>query len=127
MRDLTARWARAVDGAISDMTDESVYEEFTSVLSYYLEHAQSQADCVHIHKTKTGYRMTDAQGQEMDVAEFDLPDWMRLDMTGADLLLSTLLNLCPQRIVIHNAGQIAPRSLIYSIHRIFKNRVVFES
>ncbi len=125
MKDYVERWSQCVDEVIDELVEESAYNEFIHVLKSFVELNEPMCGNVHIYFDKNGYRLTDDENQPIPLAGMEECSWFSMDMTNADKLLSTLINLCPLRITMHIAGKVERKGLIQTIATVFEGRVEY--
>lgn len=126
MKDYLSLWDRSIDNVIDEMIEESAYNEFIHVLKSYIELNPSMCDVCNIFFEKGQFVLKDTDGNVIPLKSIDDSPWFSYDMTTADQLLSTLLNICPMKIIIHSNGKkMVSRGLIQTIIQIFEGRVEF--
>ena len=107
---------------------EKEYEEFISLLSYFVEIQEPLIDQVHILPFgEERYRLFDGNGVEVTnfcIREF-LGEFGEENIHFDDFLLSTLISLAPQKVVLHHPEEVMKRNVIQTIQKVFGDQLSF--
>lgn len=105
-----------------DYLIEKEYEEFISLLAYFIEAQEPLLYRVHILPTdEERYRLFDENEVEMTnfcIREF-LAEMTEERMNFDDFLLSTLISLAPREITLHHPEAVLGRNVITTIQKVF--------
>lgn len=114
-------------GKVAEMfVAEKEYNEFISLLKYFVDIQDSKADKVDIYIDRHGrYRVVGDKGENMmeSMAAELHSDKNGFDVSSEDFVISCLITTCPKKIVIHEGGEIKNKELINTIKKVFEERV----
>jgi putative sporulation protein YtxC len=117
--------ALLVENAIDEYRLEQQYQEFITLLKYFVYIQDVKISLVHvIHKSEHDFDIVDDQLQAVHFSKKDA--FCKLEMIDHhvnvdDMLISTLVSVSPARICIHSQTPHTP--VIEMIHQIFEDRV----
>ena len=128
MKDYLEKWDDILKKNVDEYVMEKEYKEFIGVLRYFVLLREPKEITIHLHYSeREGYELSDAHRNritEDGLANTKSP--IRNKMTKEDVVLSALINISPEKIVIHNSKDIAEKRLLMTIKNVFLDRVVFE-
>lgn len=112
-----------IDQAVDTYMVELEYQEFISVLRYFVRVNTEEALTIQVMMKNSGpYLLLDEAGELLRYQYIDFVDRHTED-DYAELLISTLINLAPQKIIVHNIHGEANASLIRTLKNIFQERI----
>lgn len=116
--------AEIMDKALDLYMMEIEYQEFIQVLRYFVKMNTEQALTIQVIMNGTGpYLLLDETGELLHYQYIDFVDRRTAD-DYAELLISTLINIAPQKIIVRNMnGDINHHSLIKTLKNIFQDRI----
>jgi hypothetical protein len=98
------------------------YEEFISLLKYFVHVQVPKYDVVYItFESSDMYRITDKDGYAIDTEIIDI---LSSDFILADHIISSLLNLSPNKIVVVNSSYVDDETR-KTLSKVFEERIVF--
>lgn len=105
-----------------DYLIEKEYEEFISLLAYFIEAQQPLFYRVHILPAdEERYRLFDEN--EVEITNFCIREFLaemtEEQMNFDDFLLSTLISLAPREVTLHQPESVLGRNVITTIQRVF--------
>lgn len=114
----------SIEDAIFDLESEREYEEFLSMLQYFVDIQEPKLELVNVIIQDQDYFLIDLDNE---ILETGILDEINKDLYGeevskADLLVSSLIVLSPEKLVIHiEEGK--EKELMDVISEIFRDRV----
>lgn len=112
-----------IDQAVDTYMVELEYQEFISVLRYFVRVNTEEALTIQVMMKNSGpYLLLDEAGELLRYQYIDFVD-RHTEEDYAELLISTLINLAPQKIILHNIHGEANASLIRTLKNIFQERI----
>lgn len=126
LKDYMSELKEMIDYAIDEMILDRQYQEFVSVLKYFVSHQEIKTPAVHI--IHDDHRQSAILNEKMEPLEMnDLDDHFVLeclerDLNLEDLLISTLLNVSPRKIYVHTRDSSNP--VVRTVKQIFEDRVI---
>lgn len=107
------------DKELKAITDE--HNEFIELLSYFVGIQEPQIDEVIIKKKGDEYLVLDSRYNNIDTqyTEEYLSGYFDFNVEYCDLLISTLINLSPKKIILDNIED----EIVSELKDIFKDRV----
>lgn len=119
---------RDVDSAVGRFAAQREYDEFISLLEYFVECRPPRENHLHIVVTQNGgFSIYNEDLREItadcarEIADMYEGDEISFD----DILLSALISIAPLKITFHNSGFIKTPNLLATIKQVFKGRVFF--
>jgi putative sporulation protein YtxC len=120
---------KIVEKIVEEYMIEKEYNEFISLLKYFVEIQESKIEKIDLYIGIRGdsYILRDEFGNDMlsallneicenkDIAE----------VSKDDLVISGLITMCPNKIVIHSVNRCKNKELINTIEKVFENRVYY--
>lgn len=108
---------------------EKEYNEFISLLKYFVEVQESKLDRIDIFigRGEGEYILKDEFGNDMmsSLIEELCENKNIVDISKDDLVISGLITTCPQKIVIHSASRCRNKELLKTITSVFESRVEY--
>ncbi len=128
MKDYLVKWETVLKKNAEEYIIEKEYKEFIGILRYFVFLREPKNITIHISFNESeGYRLSDSQKNEIKEADAKTRDNpLRSRMTREDKVLSTLINISPEKIVVHNSKDITEKRFLSTIKNVFLDRVVFE-
>lgn len=118
----------SLENIAEDYLVEKEYEDFISLLSYFVEAQEPLLYQVHVLPCgEERYRLFDENGVEMTnfcLREF-LGETAGEQVNYDDFLLSTLISLAPKKIVLHHPASVQSRNVILTIQRVFGENLTY--
>ena len=111
----------AINQAVDDIIIEKEYEEFIDLLQYFVGLQEVKIPLVHLYKKDNGYKLLDKDGNllENNLVKNYIKELLDEEITHEDILISSLINLSPAKIVVHFKSN----ELIDTLQRIFKDKI----
>jgi putative sporulation protein YtxC len=123
LRDYQEYLINIIDQAVDTYMVELEYQEFISVLRYFVRINTEQALTIQVMMKNSGpYLLLDESGELLRYQYIDFVDRHTED-DYAELLISTLINIAPQKIILHNIHGEANAVLIKTLKNIFQERI----
>lgn len=126
LKDYFIQLEDAVDKAIDEYLMDKEYKEFIKLLKYFVELQEPKRDMVNLILRGGEVYIFDEQ---MNIIEKDesinLIACENPDINLDDVLISTLINIAPKKIVIHGFKGREKIELISALYNIFEERIVF--
>lgn len=114
-----------VEYAIDEFVMDRQYQEFISLLQYFVYIQEAKIPFVHlIHKGGSDFLLLNERMEIMDTDETDTVvtvEMLEKEMNFEDMIVSTLITVSPQQIYIHTREP--ELQVIKTIKQIFENRV----
>lgn len=115
-----------VDCAADEFFIDFEYKSFLKLLKEFMSFQKSKIKLVHI-KIETGerYFIYDENFEELSARRiFELTNEFEYETENEnDFLLSSLINLAPKKIIIHNKEKITNEQLFDTLNRLFAGRI----
>ncbi len=117
------------DRLIDDYLVQKEYEEFLSLLQYFVKSQRVRPPLVHVVVLPSGrYRVIDDKDRDvtgtcMSEMEADGEDLRHL--TPDDLLISILISIAPLSVVVHNKRYIQNIELFTTIAKVFDGNITY--
>ncbi len=118
-----------IDKAIETTLDKIYllieYNEYIDTLQYFIDTQYSQVDLVNIVISNDTILLLDSYNNKINNRDISLllEDIFNEDISEADIILSSLLALAPQKIIIHGKGY-DDSDIIHVLKEIFRSRVL---
>ncbi|WP_346888737.1 putative sporulation protein YtxC [Clostridium sp. UBA1056] len=116
-----------VEKIVENYMIEKEYNEFISLLKYFIEVQESKVEKVDLYIGRRGdsYILKDEFGNDMmETLLNDLCENKNiLEVSQDDLVISGLITMSPKTIVIHSASRCKNKELINTIEKVFEDRV----
>lgn len=116
----------SIEKSIFALESEKEYEEFLGMLQYFVDIQEPKLELVNVIIKDNNYILLDMdnnilEGGDLDEVEHDL---YYEDISKADLLISSLIVISPDRLVVHiEEGE--QEEIITVISQVFRDRVTF--
>lgn len=105
--------------------NEVEYQEFVNVLKYFVSMNSPQLAFVQVMNNTAGpYVLLDEDGKNLDYQYIDHMN-RQTESEYQELLISTLINIAPQKIILHKMDHPNNRRLIETLNHVFENRIAF--
>ncbi len=105
------------------------YEEFISLLKYFVNIQQGRPQLAHVLVSKAGgYVILDEEKKDITAqcfADFLEGEILLTEEAYDDLLISVLITLAPQKIVVHNRHAISNHELFSTIAQVFDGKIKY--
>ncbi len=122
LKDYIALLYEVTETLIDKYLTEKEYEEFIELLRYFIHVQGMRPSLTHLVVKKGGmYLLLDENENDITkecIREFARPDELCAESFD-DLLISILITLAPERIVVHNSGDIENREIFHTIEKVF--------
>jgi len=129
LKEVMKKWYVCLDEVIDQYLIEREYQEFISLLQYFVEVQEARIDEVKLILDDKGqYEILDKGGntiQDECIKEINVTS-EHYDMTKDDILISTLITIAPQKITVQGCSQNEKPKIIETIGKVFSGKVVFE-
>ncbi len=116
-----------IEKVVESYMIEKEYNEFISLLKYFVEIQESKADKVDLYIGKRGdsYILRDEFGNNIMETLLDeiCENKNIIEVSQDDLVISGLITMCPKKIVIHSANRCKNKELINTLEKVFENRI----
>lgn len=128
MKDYLEKWDALLKKNIDEYVMEKEYKEFIGVLRYFVLLREPKEITIHLNYSEIGgYELSDAKRNKItDDSIGNSSEAFKHKMTKEDVVLSALINISPEKIIIHNSKDISEKRLLMTIKNVFLDRVVFE-
>jgi len=113
----------ALDYAVEEFLLEKQYQDFISLLRYFVFMQETRIPAVHlVHCGDVDFKLFDDRLRPMETAKAQgvLVERMDEDLNFEDLIVSTLLTVSPQKVYIHTRD--TDSQIIRTIRQIFESR-----
>lgn len=115
-----------IEKVVLDIQMETEYEEFIYMLQYYLDSQFPKYDIVNVIIKEDNYYLVDSRNRKIEnptiysiIEEHGMDDFSK-----ADILVSSLIVLAPNKIIVHMKND-KEKDLLMILKRIFTNRLSF--
>ncbi|SHK27311.1 putative sporulation protein YtxC [Caminicella sporogenes DSM 14501] len=118
--------SRVLEKVVEKYMKEKEYKEFIKLLRYFVNIQEPKMDVINIVVDKAGrYHFYDKNLKAIrDSSINDLTDDLKdNNLNGDDLLISSLINIAPRKIIIHYISNIKNNEIIETIKNIFDDRL----
>lgn len=112
-----------VEYAIDEYTADKQYEEFISLLKYFVYIQEAKIPVAHlIHKNAHEFMLLDEQMKPIETKQLDqfVVEMIDKEINYEDMIVSTLITVSPQTIYIHTRHP--EMQVIQTIRQIFEDR-----
>ncbi len=122
LKDYKNSLKNVVDIAVDRYVAENEYDEFISLLKYFIDIQSPGEEVVHIIPLNGEYRILNKNMTDITECCCDIiPSY---DITSEDILLSSLITVAPKNIIIHKKIFI-PSEFLKTLSLIFTDRIIF--
>lgn len=129
LKELMKKWYVLLDEVMDQYLIEREYQEFISLLQYFVEIQEARIDEVKLILGDKGqYELLDKGGntiQDECIKEINVTS-EHYDMTQDDILISTLITIAPRKITVQGCSINEKPKIIDTIGKVFRGKVVFE-
>lgn len=115
----------AVDKGIEEFTARKEYQEFVSILRYFVEIQEPKYKVIDLVFEGDEYILLDEKGQKIDMDFFKdiIIEIEKGEISKDDILISSLIVLAPENIIIHLEEIHKTKDVVKIITDVFKNSV----
>ncbi|KXS42666.1 MAG: Sporulation protein YtxC, partial [Candidatus Frackibacter sp. T328-2] len=124
LKDYFTELKLAVECAIDDFMLEKEYEEFITLLRYFVDIQEPQVHLVHVVRdAKSGFKLLDKDYEriENEYLEGFVLDMVDDELHYEDLLISALITVAPERIKLHCDKN---DKVVETVENIFEDKAV---
>lgn len=116
----------SIEKAIGDIEIEKEYLEFLNMLQYFIDIQEPKSDVINVIIKDDDYFLLNSENKIIEDGLLnDMEEDLSYDdISKADLLISSLIILSPNRLVVH-IDEHKEKDLVTIISQIFKDRVEF--
>ncbi|MCG0274553.1 MAG: putative sporulation protein YtxC [Thermosediminibacteraceae bacterium] len=115
-----------IDKAVDEYLVEKEYREFINLLKFIVYVNDPREELVHVLLSNGEFHLMNGNMEPLERDEgIDILAKENPDFSLEDIALSMLINLAPQKIVIHGFNGIEKSELVNVIYNIFEDRVYF--
>ncbi|MXQ54047.1 putative sporulation protein YtxC [Shimazuella alba] len=116
--------AKCVHDAVDQFLLDQEYQDFISLLKYFVSVQDSKIDLVHImHRGVKNFELLDDQKKPLQLNDGGtLQEIVEHSFSHEDLIVSTLLTIAPEKIVLHT--KFAEENIIRTLSQIFESRLI---
>jgi putative sporulation protein YtxC len=121
-------YRRALTKCVHDAVDQFLldqeYQDFISLLKYFVSVQVSKVPLVHIiHRRAKEFELLDAEGTQLKLNDGGtLKEIVEHSFSHEDLIVSTLLTIAPEKMVLHT--KYSEENIVRTLKQIFETRVV---
>lgn len=116
----------AVDKAIDEYLMDKEYREFIKLLRYFVDLQEPKKDLVNVVLRGGEFYLLDDKMNLIEKDEgMDMIARENPDVNPDDILVSTLINMAPKKIVIHGFKGREKVEVINALYNIFEGRITF--
>ncbi|CEN77016.1 sporulation protein [[Clostridium] sordellii] len=127
MKELIGYISNIADSALEEYLVKKDYDEFISVLKYFIKVQDTKIDTLKIYIRKDNSFILYDKNDNIIENENDkelMDMFIKENLNYEDFLISTLLSLCPNHIIIYDSLKTnSSREMVDTIKAIFENRV----
>ncbi|MEG1284726.1 MAG: putative sporulation protein YtxC [Romboutsia sp.] len=127
IKEFTKYISKVSDLALEEYLIKKNQDEFTNVLKYFIDMQEDKIDYIKIHIVHCNYIVLyDKDGNKIDNLENEdiLSLVIQENLNYQDILISTLLTLCPKKIeVLDSLNNNISKEIIETVRSIFGDRV----
>jgi putative sporulation protein YtxC len=115
--------AKCVHDAVDQFLLDQEYQDFISLLKYFVSVQDSKIDLVHVmHHRVRKFELLDAQGKPLELNDGGtLQEIVEHSFSHEDLIVSTLLTIAPKQIILHT--KFPEENIIQTLSQIFEARL----
>ncbi len=117
---------KIIDKVINDIQRENEYEDFIEMLQYYLETQLPKVGTINVILNKDEFILLDERKRPLESESIKslAMEYETGEVSKADILVSTLIVLAPDKVVIHLKND-KEKELMQILKRIFTDRLTF--
>ena len=126
LKDYVEQLEETVDKAIDEYLMDREYREFIKLLRHFVDLQESKQQTVNVVFNNNEFYLFDENSSiiEKDLG-IDIAARENPDLNADDILVSTLINIAPKRIVLHGLLGKEKREMINALFNIFEGKVSF--
>jgi putative sporulation protein YtxC len=110
-----------IEHAVDEFILDKEYQEFISLLRYFVGMQDPKMEIVHVNHTNNQFHLLDEFHQPIDPADLDWLDKSSEELVFEDMVVSTLINVSPEKIMLHTRDQ--EQTMINTLLQIFSDRI----
>ncbi|MGI5880913.1 MAG: sporulation protein YtxC [Syntrophomonadaceae bacterium] len=125
LRDYLAEIKFAVEIAYEELRSEKEYNDFITLLRFYVETQTPKITEVNVLMTSNSFfYLWDGNGMKIDDRYMDyyVNELRFNEINFDDVLISILITIAPRRIILHNGGDLSRQS-VKTILKVFSDRI----
>lgn len=117
---------KIIDKIIIDIQRENEYEDFIEMLQYYLETQLPKVETINVVINKDEFILLDERKRPLESESVNAlaREYEMDDVSKADILVSSLIVLAPDRVVVHLKND-KEKELMQILKRIFSDKLTF--
>ncbi len=115
---------KATDFALDHIQMEIEYDEFISMLKYFVDTNPPELDKVHLILKDNSFKLLDGNKEEIDNSDIEksLNEFFQEELGMSDIILSSLIGLSPRKVFVHlEIGK--EKDLLRILRKIFSHRI----
>jgi putative sporulation protein YtxC len=126
LREYMGQLEEAVDKAIDEYLMDKEYREFIKLLKYFVELQEPKKDLINVILKNNEIYLFDEMAKPIG-KDYYIDEFAREnpEVNVDDVLVSTLINMAPQKIIIHGFTGKEKPEVINAIYNIFEGKVSF--
>ncbi|MGR6835596.1 sporulation protein YtxC [Syntrophomonas erecta] len=116
----------AVEMAVEELINEKEYNDFITLLRYFVDTQIPKIYEVNIMMGNEGdFYLWDGNGIEIEekYMSYYLDDLLLNEINFDDILISILITIAPRRIILHNVLEIMTSTAVETIKKVFKEKI----
>lgn len=128
LKDYLLSLNETIEREVEDFLIDKEYNEFIKLLKYFVDIQESQFDMVHVvFDEETGFKVYDRYNTPLnnDYIENIVMEFSENNVNQYDILISALINIAPERIVVHRVSVLNDVDVIKTLKKIFAEKVHF--
>ncbi len=129
LKEILEKWYICIDEVIDQYLIEREYQEFISLLQYFVEVQEARIEEVKLILDDKGqYEIYDKGGNTIqdDCIKNITVTSEHYQMTQEDILMSTLITIAPKKITVQGCPKTEKPKIIDTIGKVFNGKVIFE-
>lgn len=115
----------AVELAIEELKNEKEYNDFVTLLRYFVDSQIPRIHEVNVMMDENGiFNLWDGDGVKIEenYMSYYLDDMLLNEINFDDILISILITIAPRRIILHNAAELGSEP-VETIKKVFKDKI----
>ncbi len=115
-----------IEKGIEKFKEEKAHFEFISMLQYFVDIGEAKEDLINLIFREDYYLLKDKDNEMIESKMLNLMEgdkWYK-NLSEGDVLVSTLIHLCPKKLIVHiEEGK--EKDLLDLLKKVFRDRVEF--